>query len=513
MDNKVRICLISNINFDPFLNKSLNDIFSTRHIKVDYCSLRMEEYFYKVNLKFIKDMDYILVIINFNYLLPNYMIDLYSKDFDSELVRNYVVDYSTTLVQYLKKNSKCEVLFFTFENYYTCNFDYVFGNIIYDNNLLEKINQDIMEKCSCCFIDFRKIIASIGINNSYDFKKKYRWNIFYSQEIIDSISKEVFKQHLISRSLTPKCLILDCDGVLWDGVLAESGSSGVILTEKWRDFQRYITQLFYHGVIIAIVSKNDIKDVMEVFNTREEMILKEDYISIFKANWNNKADNIMEISKELNISLNEIVFIDDNDFEINFVHKILPSIHCILFKFDNIYKDLTIFNLKNSVDRITVEQRTQTYQSNQKRKSLKAKYLNESDYVKALKMKIHIHKITTSEYNRASELSLRTNKCTNGKRYSVFDLNAKLSNKHYTMYTIHICDVFSNLGLVGIIGLEENFLDVFALSCRAFGRGVEDVMLKFVKEQNVINYYFKNTGKNTELESKIRDCLYVKKNT
>ena len=50
---------------------------------------------------------------------------------------------------------------------------------------------------------------------------------------------------------------------------------------------------------------------------------------MIKANWKNKADNILEISKELNIGLDSIVFVDDSKFEIGLIKKFLPEVKTI----------------------------------------------------------------------------------------------------------------------------------------------------------------------------------------
>ena len=53
------------------------------------------------------------------------------------------------------------------------------------------------------------------------------------------------------------------------------------------------------------------------------MILKLKDISVFKANWENKAKNITEIQKELNLSYNSMVFVDNNQVERDFIRKTL----------------------------------------------------------------------------------------------------------------------------------------------------------------------------------------------
>ena len=74
-------------------------------------------------------------------------------------------------------------------------------------------------------------------------------------------------------------LVLDCDGVLWGGIVSEDGPNGVLLGERGKGeayarFQALLKQLSRHGVLLAICSKNDEADVRAVFDTKPEMVLQ-----------------------------------------------------------------------------------------------------------------------------------------------------------------------------------------------------------------------------------------------
>ena len=64
------------------------------------------------------------------------------------------------------------------------------------------------------------------------------------------------------------------------------------------------------------------------------------------------------------------------------------------------------------------------------------------------------------------------------------------------LYTVSVSDRFSDLGIVGVIGICGNKLDLFSLSCRAMGRCVEDDMIKHIKQCNIKTCTFVSTGKN-----------------
>lgn len=82
---------------------------------------------------------------------------------------------------------------------------------------------------SISLIDLKRLIAEVSIADAFDFKGKYRWNSPYSQSLIENAVKEIYKQYLIVKGITKKCLVLDCDNVLWGGIISEDGLENIKL--------------------------------------------------------------------------------------------------------------------------------------------------------------------------------------------------------------------------------------------------------------------------------------------
>ena len=89
--------------------------------------------------------------------------------------------------------------------------------------------------------------------------------------------------------------------------------------------------LHNHGAILTVCSKNDEADVLRVFSEHSDMVLREEHIACFRANWNAKAENIRDIAATLNIGLDSIVFIDDSDFEIGAIRSVLPEVTAVQY--------------------------------------------------------------------------------------------------------------------------------------------------------------------------------------
>ena len=451
------------------------------------------------------DSDYIVVYLNFENMYPNVISDIVShkltpKDFEDDAIQK-----SGLLYNAIKRTNTCPVLWIGFEDY-SFKFDSI-GNVTQTiQKLIDTVNIHLLANLQQGdrYIDLKRLIAKIGIESSFCIKNKYRWNSLYSKSTLSLLADEILKSHLMNIGCTKKCIVLDCDNVLWGGIISEDGIEGIQLGHsglgrEYQDFQRFLLTLYYHGIILTICSKNDASDVLKVFRTHSGMLIQEEHISYFFCNWNSKERNIKAISDALNIGIDSMVFVDDSEHEINAVKATLPSITAIKYDRNNIFENLRCFILGPTYNLNDIKIRTETYRTNAKRAELLAESTSLKDYLTQLRTKIDIHKTILPEIARISELSQRTNKCTNGYRYTKNQLKEKFDSESSQIFTITVSDKFSDLGIVGALCVNNGILEMFSLSCRAIHRGVEEQMVDFVKTLNVSRVLFKSTGKNATL--------------
>src|SRR5439155_788151 len=70
----------------------------------------------------------------------------------------------------------------------------------------------------------------------------------------------------------------------------------------------------------------DETNALEPFTSHPEMVLKREDIACFVANWTDKAANLREIARRLNIGLDSLVFADDNPAERAIIRRELPMV-------------------------------------------------------------------------------------------------------------------------------------------------------------------------------------------
>lgn len=510
-EKAIQIAWISNIIFESYIQACIKSAFLSAEYNVWLNCVMDEEI--DSNTEILKKADIVVVCLNFEELYPNLMTAAPGSDYTTDQICNDIKNSNLELLSLIKSFSKAKMIWFGFEDYFTKD-HILFGAKDKLSGLIDRVNLSLSEILSDdVFVDFKRLIALCGICNSYNAKGKYRWNAPYSKELITLMADEVYKQYLIHTGQTKKCFVLDCDNVLWGGILSEDGIEGIKLGKSglgrpYYDFQNFVLTMYQHGVILAVCSKNDEEDVLRVFREHSEMPLKEKHISCFMVNWENKPSNIEKIAEYLNIGLDSIVFVDDSPIEIESVKSFFPEVTAIQFDKYMDYDPFSCFNLKSEYNMEDVEKRTQTYQTNSLRNELKKSSADYAEYVKSLSVVADIHKAIPAEFSRIAELTQRTNKCTNGKRYTIEDIKKRTLLPKVVLYSVSVSDRFSDLGLVGALEVENDRLTLFGLSCRALGREVEQAMIDYLLANHQINSIdFLSTNKNGKLQETLEKAL------
>ena len=508
------IVILSDITLEPFMKLTLLKYFGGEQKQKEFIFIPYEERMNNNNLHIFEQTELIVVWMSFEHLMYNIMIDSISGKKDNTQLIEDLLEVCKQLFYEIESRSKAKIVWFLLDPMLNkCN--YVVGNIITNNSLPERVNMCLYEFLDgkATIIDLTKLIGQIGVDDAYDYKNHYRWNLPYSKKLIEIASKEVFHQYQVYRGKRKKCLVLDCDNVLWGGILSEDGTDKVKLGTMgngkiFHDFQKHLLTLYYHGVILAICSKNDMQDVKEMFEKHSGMIIKDEHISCYQVNWNCKVENIIEISEKLNIGLDSMVFIDDSIHEIDLVKKSLPEVMTILFEPNSIYEKLLCLNLLPVSDYKNIAARNNTYKTNVKRVDLKNQVQSYDDYLSTLATKVVIKPMVKTEIGRVVELSQRTNRFTNGRRLTEMEMQQIYADNSYVKYIVNITDKFGDMGLVGAIILHNGFLELICLSCRVLGRNIEKNVFDYIKEHHKIeSVYFYKTNKNQELEGILKEVF------
>jgi HAD-superfamily phosphatase, subfamily IIIC/FkbH-like domain len=367
-------------------------------------------------------------------------------------------------------------------------------------------------------LNWSQIVRQYGYNSLYDDRFWYLGRIKCTSNAFKIMVSEMTKLRSAYTGLTKKVLVLDLDNTLWGGVVGEEGIDGIELSEDgigkaYRDFQKLILSLKQLGIILCINSKNNENDVLQVFSNHPLMVLKKDDFIIRKINWENKAQNLWEISRELNIGIDTIVFIDDNPFERQLIKDNIPEIIVPDFPSDALLipkwfiEEVVCRYFPKIIVSEEDKNKTKQYKALLERESF-GKDLDFSSFIRGLKICLKLHLNSPYLITRIAQMTQKTNQFNlTTKRYTEADIANFTNDNNSAVFGLEYEDKFGKEGIVGAciikFGGKTANVDTFLLSCRVVGRTVEYAFLKRILLE------LKNKG---GIESVKLNCLPTAKN-
>ena len=388
------------------------------------------------------------------------------------------------------------ILFYNFNEYD----DGVFGNFanktphsfLYQ---LRTLNYELMkfaEKNPGFFIcDISSIQNQTGRADQFKPAMYIHSDLVFNPEIYPVIAEYTVDTIAALKGKFRKCLVFDLDNTIWGGVIGDDGMEKIELGylgigKAYTEIQYWIKKLKNRGIILAVCSKNDDEIAREPFEKHPEMVLHPEDISIFVANWESKADNLVTIRDTLNIGFDSMVFLDDNPFERNLVREKIPEI-CVPELPEDPADFLPYLYSLHLFETVSISdediKRTQHYRLEAERQTLKKQFTDERSFLEKLDMQCEVNTLNDFNIPRVAQLSQRTNQFNlRTVRYSDSDLRAIASSEDYLSLTFSLEDTFGDHGLISACILKKEsgstlFIESWFMSCRVFGRTAEHFVL------------------------------------
>lgn len=385
---------------------------------------------------------------------------------------------STSLVIFNKFSS----LIFNHENIRENNFDKICHVL---NTLLEsKASPNVL------IINTDKILAKLSIAKSTDFRYYYSSKALYTVDFYKSYALHIAPIIKSVMGKAKKAIIFDCDNTLWKGILGEDGPDKIEMSGKtksgvvFEEVQNLAVELSEKGILVGLCSKNNPQDVEKIIVDHSDITLRLSNITIQKVNWEDKATNLKAIAQELNIGLDSLVFVDDSEFETEYIKDNLRQI-TVLRVPENLYEypqlirsNLSVF-FNISVSKEDLE-KTEMYKKQAERAQEQATHQDVESYLRSLQLEIKIYIDTKVLVPRISQLTQKTNQFNlTTKRYTEVDIDKLISEKDSHVLAFDVKDKYGESGVTGIciiqIDMENKLanIDSLLMSCRIIGRNIE----------------------------------------
>jgi len=443
--------------------------------------------------------DVVVLAVRLEEAMPDFVYG-FNPDRDYQIEIKGVISSIEIVISALKKNSEAAVLVHNFELPRRKSlgvFDLQISNG--QRATIWKLNAElsvIARKFRDVYVfDVEDLEATVGKNNWTDDRMWAIAKMPLSRTALEALSEEYVKYLIPVLRMTKKCLVLDLDNTLWGGIVGEDGYNGIKMDDNYpgiayREFQRVILDLYKKGTILAINSKNNYDDAIEVIKNHPDMLLRENHFASTRINWNDKASNIRQIAAEINIGLDSMVFLDDNPAEREMIRQhvpevLVPELPANPLKYASFLAELPVFENLN----ITTEdrERGEMYAAQVKRSVFENTTSSMDEFLSGLQMKLVIGKVDDFSTPRVAQLTQKTNQFNlTTKRYTEEEISKFAKSDDYITLYAQLIDRFGDNGITGTVIIKKNGdewqIDTFLLSCRVMFRTVEDAIMAYMLE-------------------------------
>ena len=393
---------------------------------------------------------------------------------------------------------------------------YPSGRISFVNRLNECFAQYAREHRNFYINDINYQSAAYGLDAWAD---PFYWHMYKYALCLNAIPWMALNLSNIMKSIygkNKKSLVLDLDNTLWGGIVGDDGPENLEIGQEtsmgqvYTEFQSYVKSLKDIGVMLNVDSKNEEANALAGLNHPDGVLRPDDFILI-KANWEPKSENILTISKEMNLLPDSFVFADDNPAEREIVRTQAEGVSVPEIGTPEQYIRVLDHNGYFEVTTLSEDDRNRNemYKANALRAAAQSSFTDYGAYLRSLEMKAVIRPFEPMYLARIAQLTNKSNQFNlTTKRYTQAEIEQEAADpKRITLYG-KLLDKFGDNGVVSVlIGREEEaehavHLELWLMSCRVLKRDMEYAMMDVLVEccqargiRTIYGYYYP-TAKN-----------------
>jgi FkbH-like protein len=362
-------------------------------------------------------------------------------------------------------------------------------------NLVDRVNQKISQvvlQSTDMLLDVAGIAETVGLA---DWHSPAQWNLAklpFADALVPLYADHVARIIGAMRGKSRRVLVLDLDNTVWGGVIGDDGMEGIQVAqgdatgEAHLSVQQLALTLRARGIVLAVSSKNTDSIARRPFKEHPDMLLKEEHIAVFQANWDDKAANIRTIAKELALGLDSFVFLDDNPVERGLIRQEIPEVAVPELDADpaNYARTLAAAGYFEAINFSEEDRaRAEMYQANARRLSLQGQTTDLKSYLRSLEMRIVFGAFERSTRARVTQLINKSNQFNlTTRRYTESQVEQLEADSGVMTLHARLIDKFGDNGVICVvicraIRRDTWTIDSWLMSCRVLGRCVEQAVL------------------------------------
>jgi len=289
---------------------------------------------------------------------------------------------------------------------------------------------------STSLLDLDESVATVGRDQFFDLRWWYTARSPFSPAAAQDLARRVIALGAVLKRPRAKVIVLDADNTLWGGIIGEDGMDGIALGPEYPGnayvaFQQRLIQYQQRGFILALCSKNNEADVLEVLRNHPHQVLREAHFVALRINWEPKPQNLQTLAEQLKLGLDSFVFVDDSAHECDLVRQTLPIVEVVQTPSRPVEIPTCLDRLARlEVIALTDEDRrkTELYVQERSRSDLAATSIDTASYLRSLNMEMSVTFNDTRQIARIAQLTQKTNQFNLTTQRYTEDAIARLSD-------------------------------------------------------------------------------------
>lgn len=346
------------------------------------------------------------------------------------------------------------------------------------------------------FDDGDRVVAALGRRGALDDRLWHVSRFPFTSAAANLLVHGLMRFPVLLRTSKTKCIVLDCDNTLWGGIVGEDGVDGIALGPEYPgacfvEFQHRLREFRCRGFLLALCSRNEPADVLEVIRNHPSFVLEEGEFSAMHVGWRPKPEGLRAISDELGLGVDSLLFVDDSAYECNQVRELQPEVRVAqvpqsALELPGCLDHLQELEVLSHTDED--RDRSKMYVQSRKRRESALSFSSTEEYLDSLEMKLAISLDASGRIPRLAQLTQKTNQFNlTGRRYSEADVASFSGDDEWLVIHCSLSDLFGDSGVVGLALIRDMSastvtFDTFLLSCRALGRGCEQAFAVTILE-------------------------------
>jgi FkbH-like protein len=274
-----------------------------------------------------------------------------------------------------------------------------------------------------------------------------------------------------------------------------------------------IVELDHCGILQSVASRSD--------HSAAAAYLKHlgisEYFIAPQIGWSAKSVGVAEISRRLGISLDTILFIDDQEFELEEVRYCHPAIRTLNAIYAAGLQSDPV--LRPSVVTSSSRRRRIMYLEDEARALSEKEFAGApEEFLRLSNIEMTVARASSLDIERIEELIVRTNQLNStGLVYSKAELQSLINDPQYLILVAMLRDRFGDYGTIGVILIDVSTvwtLKLILVSCRVLSRGIGTTLLRILaaRAQDLgvgLRVEFRDTGRNRPMRIALMTAGFV----